>query len=123
MFSIIKTARFEAAHRLPEYKGICNQLHGHSYKVELEVAGGLNDMGMVYDLSQLGQYLKEVLGKIDHSYLNENEEIYLPWYTAKCLAKWIAENVQEKLQNVTVVRCRVWETETGGAEWRIDECE
>jgi len=131
MFSVIKTATFDAAHYLPHYKGVCKNLHGHTYHVEVEIARRHGDIisegpdaGMVIDLSKVGDVLKKTIGALDHTSLNEHPKLKNP--TAENLACWIASELQANLPaGVNVIRCRVWETPTGAAEWRVEnrQCE
>jgi len=126
MFSVIKTATFDAAHHLPHYKGVCKNLHGHTYHVEVEIVRWNGDIisegsntGMVIDLSEVGNTFKKTIGVLDHTLLNEHPKLKNP--TAENLARWIASELQANLPaSVNVIRCRVWETPTGAAEWRTD---
>lgn len=70
--SINKTVRFEAAHRLMNHPGLCSNLHGHSYKIEVSVCIGTRDIdkntGMVMDFSDLKKIIKEnIIGHFDHA--------------------------------------------------------
>lgn len=65
-----KTFTFEAAHFLPGHEK-CGYIHGHTYKVTVEVAGNVDvRTGMVMDLHHLGDAVRQVLAKLDHRCLN-----------------------------------------------------
>ena len=67
-------AWFSAAHFLSHYRGKCEKLHGHNYKVRLWVRGEeLDEGGMLADFSLLKKALKETLEPLDHSNLNDIE--------------------------------------------------
>jgi len=68
-----KRCDFEAAHFLPDYKGACSRLHGHTYTVEIGVTGAIDlTTGMVVDLKDISEWLKlHILGALDHRYLND----------------------------------------------------
>ncbi|MDI3473023.1 MAG: 6-pyruvoyltetrahydropterin/6-carboxytetrahydropterin synthase [Thermotogaceae bacterium] len=114
MFCVKKVFTFDAAHNLTKYKGKCEKLHGHTYKLEIKVCGDLNDEEMVLDFSDLSTIVEEeIISKLDHSYIND----IIPQPTAEMIAKWIWDKLSNrfrteryKLQEVTV-----WETPTSCA--------
>ena len=122
MREISKRFTFEAAHSLPKHKGLCSKVHGHSYKLEVRVTGGIMkaennpEWGMIMDFSDLKNIVKEtVLDIHDHAYLND---IY-PNPTAENMVASMAEAIIEKLpmgRDLTVLK--LWETEDSYAIWR-----
>ena len=91
---------FDAAHFLPEYEGKCEELHGHTYTLDVVVEGELNKEGMVMDFNKLkGVVKKNVLDKLDHK--NLNEIFQNP--TAENIASWIFEQLKDKV-NLKIVR-------------------
>ncbi|TFH42678.1 MAG: 6-pyruvoyl tetrahydropterin synthase family protein, partial [Chrysiogenales bacterium] len=57
---------FSSAHQLKGYRGECEGVHGHNWKVEVEVEGeGLNDIGLLVDFHDLKAILKEVIDPLD----------------------------------------------------------
>lgn len=122
-FAILtKAVSFEAAHQLPGHQGKCAQLHGHSYRLEVSVRGplkqapGTSDDGMVVDLHELSEIIKQaVIFRLDHRYLNEVMEERRT--TAENLAHWIWEALLEGgLPEPLLYRIRLWETTTGWVE-------
>lgn len=72
MHTITKRFDFEAAHVLPWHPGKCKRLHGHSYKLEVDVTGNLDENGIVADFTDLKELVKnEVVDKYDHQNLND----------------------------------------------------
>ncbi len=72
MYGITKEMTFEAAHRLFGYDGLCGNLHGHSYKVQITVSSeALDTQGFVVDFGDLKRIANELLGIWDHSTILE----------------------------------------------------
>lgn len=107
---VIVSDTFDAAHHLPGYKGKCQRVHGHTYKVELGV-NGIKDIktGMVVDMALLKAELRRILDIFDHRDLNR---ILTP-STAENIAGYILTEIQtwvKQFSFLPVVRVRVWET-------------
>lgn len=120
MLKVCRIFRFEAAHNLPNHSGKCQFLHGHSYKLEVEVVGGFHqsgpETGMVIDFQKLDSTVKMfVVNKYDHNLLNEFYENP----TAEIMVYKIVELLDEPFKNlgVKLLRVRLWETENSYAEW------
>ncbi|MEK6715645.1 MAG: 6-carboxytetrahydropterin synthase QueD [Candidatus Omnitrophota bacterium] len=78
MYSIKIEASFSAAHNLKGYKGKCEELHGHNWKVEVTAESEVLDkIGMVLDFKYLKMKLNKILEVLDHKYLNE-----IPYFSA-----------------------------------------
>ena len=72
MFTLCVKARFSGAHRLVNYPGACQRIHGHNWQVKARIrARELDEQGMVMDLMQLSSLLKECLDQYDHRMVNE----------------------------------------------------
>jgi len=64
--------KFDAAHYLPGYKGKCANMHGHTWHVEVEVIGSVDEKsGMVYDLTELKSNVNFIIERFDHRIINE----------------------------------------------------
>jgi len=113
---LLKHFAFEAGHFIPDHP-TCGQIHGHSYKVTLEVEGPISPSGFVIDFNVLkntvGFWLKEVF---DHKFLNSSFE-WSP--TAELISVYIFDKCYHLLgsitQDVKVVSVTVWETESNAA--------
>lgn len=117
---IYKTFTFEAAHHLPNVpKGHkCERLHGHSFRVELRVAGPLGaQSGWVMDFADLDAAFAPLHRLLDHHYLNEIPGLENP--TSEVLACWIWERLKPTLPKLAEVILR--ETCTAGAVYRGEE--
>jgi 6-pyruvoyltetrahydropterin/6-carboxytetrahydropterin synthase len=99
-----KSFQFEAAHllpRLPESHK-CRRLHGHSFKVEVVIAGECDrEMGWLLDYAEISDAFKPLWEQLDHRYLNEVPGLENP--TSENIAVWIWERLRPKLPLLTEV--------------------
>lgn len=125
LFELVVNGAFEAAHRLVDYPGKCNRLHGHSWTVEMSVSGDkLDKIGMVADFKVLKNLLMEVLDAMDHQYLNELPQFTKINPTAEHIAKYIYETVENYDVFKTTVKLdyiKVWESPKAAVIYRKDK--
>jgi 6-pyruvoyltetrahydropterin/6-carboxytetrahydropterin synthase len=122
--AIGKIFRFEAAHQLPNHNGKCRNLHGHSYKLEVEVTGpikeanGDSDEGMIMDFGDLKKIVQEeIIDLVDHQFLNEVVPPEHQPTTAENMVNWMSHLIWDRLwEDIIELRVRLWETETSYAE-------
>ncbi|RKZ00014.1 MAG: 6-carboxytetrahydropterin synthase QueD [Candidatus Hydrothermota bacterium] len=108
---VSKEFKFDAAHNLTRYKGKCERLHGHTYRLRVTVEGTLNDEDMVIDFGELKQIVQEkIINLLDHSYLNDMFDNP----TTERVALWIWNQLQDALNgpNYKLKEVILWETET-----------
>lgn len=99
MFKLVVKAHFDAAHRLPDYKGKCERIHGHTWHIEAEVAGReLGDNGMVCDFFDLRRILNDAIGPLDHAYINEIKPFDNTAPTSENLAYFIFTSIKSKIE-------------------------
>lgn len=119
MHTIGVKARFSAAHSLREYGGNCENLHGHNWVVEvLCESEEVDKLGMVIDFRVLKKALKEVLETLDHRFINEVSPFDKINPSSENLARYIFEQISEKLPADKPVRLssiKVWENEDSWA--------
>lgn len=117
MFRLRIEAEFDAAHKIEGYEGKCANLHGHTYKVEIfVVAKEVDPIGISFDLRLLKEKLRKIIEKLDHSFLNELEELGNP--TVENISKYIFSSMKDNLPNgVILEKVRVWETPRGWCEY------
>ena len=99
-----KSFQFEAAHSLPNLPSNhkCYRLHGHSFKVELTLAGECDKhLGWLVDYADIGAAFLPTWERLDHHYLNEIEGLDNP--TSENIARWIWDEVQTKVPLLTSV--------------------
>lgn len=108
---------FEAAHSLPTFPEghKCRRLHGHSFRVEVRVAGEVDERrGYLLDYADIQAACEPIRAALDHRYLNEVQGLENP--TAENLARWIWQRLKPSLPLLAAVI--VQETCTSGCEYR-----
>lgn len=116
MYKVKVEACFSSAHNLRGYKGKCEELHGHNWKVELTAgADELDRAGMVLDFKYLKKRLNAVLEELDHKYLNR-----LPYFkkvnpTSENIAQFIYDSLKRSIPQLLSVT--VWENDSSCATY------
>jgi 6-pyruvoyltetrahydropterin/6-carboxytetrahydropterin synthase len=102
---ITKKFSFDSAHKLINYKGKCQFLHGHTYLLNVTLKGNVDKKsGMVFDFSAIKMIVeKKVLDILDHSYIND----IIKQPTAENMAVWIWEHLEKDLP---IYKIELWET-------------
>ena len=109
MYEIKVTDEFSGAHNLRNYKGKCEALHGHNWKVEVTLRNKLlNSQGMVMDFKLLKEALKKVLSPLDHKYLNDLSYFKKRNPTSENMARFIHGKLSETVRKK--IKVSVWET-------------
>ncbi|OGI09254.1 MAG: 6-carboxytetrahydropterin synthase QueD [Candidatus Margulisbacteria bacterium GWF2_35_9] len=118
MYKLSVEEKFSAAHQLTNYKGPCENLHGHTWKVRITVEGAeLDQSGMLLDFRVLKSHLKKIHNEFDHTFLN-NLVPFSP--TSENLSKYIFEKMDKDLpKQVTLKEITVWESETSCATYYV----
>ena len=114
---------FAAAHQLRGYKGKCEQVHGHNWKVQVHViAERLNDIDIAMDFHDLKNILNEVIEPLDHSFLNDIFPFTEKNPSSENMAKWIYDFLNKKLsdEQVQVSAVTVWESDSASATYYED---
>jgi len=115
---------FSSAHQLRGYKGKCENLHGHNYKIEIYGRGReLNNIGLLVDFVELKEAADDLVTYLDHKNLNELEpfvEEQNP--SAENLARFILERLAVRLDDdrVKIYKVRCFETPTSVATYQVE---
>ena len=115
---------FASAHTLRDYPGACSRMHGHNWKVELEVvASELDGVGMGVDFKVMKKAVREVTDELDHYYLNEIEPFDRINPTAENIAGYLYQRLSAMLNNehIKVSALTLWETERACVRYTEDE--
>ncbi|MCL5674046.1 MAG: 6-carboxytetrahydropterin synthase QueD [Deltaproteobacteria bacterium] len=126
MYELKISSVFSSAHNLRGYNGKCENIHGHNWQIEVIVCSELlNEIGIAIDFKILKGYLKIIMEKLDHKYINE-----LPYFeninpSAENIAKYIFKefgilldnNQESKNINIKVKKVNVYETATSMASY------
>ena len=120
MYEVEITEWFSAAHRLRDYKGKCERLHGHNYKVQVAARSDTPGKGgMVIDFGDLKSATRQVLEGLDHNYLNDMEPFDQIEPSAENIAAFIFNEVAGRLgdQAHLLHSVSVWESATSKATY------
>lgn len=119
MYELSIETQFAAAHQLRGYKGQCENMHGHNWRVQVSISSEkLNDIGIVIDFNDLKKITNEVISALDHSYLNEVFPFTEINPSSENIAKWIFESLKKRLEDsVKVNSITVWESENSSATY------
>lgn len=120
MYEVIITHPFVAAHRLTLYDGSLEPLHGHNWRVEVRLTGkDLDQIEVLIDFLEVKAKVKELLGKIDYTYLNENTELTGRNPSAEVVAHWLFQKMKQVVDHpvARVTKVTVWETDDCAASY------
>jgi 6-pyruvoyltetrahydropterin/6-carboxytetrahydropterin synthase len=113
MFEVSIQEHFDAAHYLRGYQGRCENLHGHRFEVMVSVkVKVLDNIGLAYDFTELKAKLREILGRFDHTSLND----ITPFDQINPSSENIAATIYTELrtlfggEKVAVSSIKVWES-------------
>ena len=118
MFEVTVEETFAAGHYLRNYKGKCENPHGHNYKIRVTLSGTeLDKAGLLLDFKELKDVMKPAIDRLDHQMLNDIEPFIELNPSAENLAKYFYDQTSEQLAALTQGRVRVkhvtiWETDT-----------
>lgn len=121
MYEITIETHFSSAHRLRNYNGECERLHGHNWKVTVSIASDkLDDLGMVMDFRELKDETNRLMDEFDHQYLNEVPPFTELNPTTENIAKYIFDELSKVIDtdSVKVNEVAVWESPTCSASYR-----
>ena len=121
MFEISRERVFSASHQLRGYKGKCERLHGHNWRVRIHlVANVLDQNGMVIDFHELDRIMKDAIAPFEHQHLNDVEPFDTVNPSAENLARVLADRVARLLPKNTHIKvsaCDVWENDLSRARY------
>jgi len=116
VYEVLVKSNFSAAHKLRNYHGKCENMHGHNWTVEASVRSEtLDDNGLLIDFKILKERLKKILERLDHTNLNESEPFCEANPTSENIAKFIFDLLKE--DGITARRVSVWESDTSRATY------
>jgi len=120
MYGLFVEDHFDAAHYLPRYRGKCERMHGHRFKVIMRVASqSVGEDGMAYDFSEMKRHLRTVLGELDHTCLNELPIFSSAAPSSENIASWLFRQLEPVFDAspVELEVVEVWESPTSGASY------
>jgi 6-pyruvoyltetrahydropterin/6-carboxytetrahydropterin synthase len=130
MYEVTVEQTFAAGHSLREYKGKCENIHGHNYRVRVTVEGArLNGIGLLVDFVDLKSAVRKVVDRLDHQFINDLEPFTTVNPSAENLARYFYDEVSTALRldgnsfnehPVRISQVKIWETDTSIAVYRPD---
>jgi 6-pyruvoyltetrahydropterin/6-carboxytetrahydropterin synthase len=122
MFEVSVEQTFAAGHALRNYKGKCENVHGHNYRVRITMQGDqLDSTGLLVDFLDLKRLIGGVVDYLDHQFINDLPPFNELNPSAENIAKYFYDRVSGGLKNdvpVRVSEVRIWETDTSSAVYR-----
>lgn len=120
MYKISVEQHFDAAHALRGYKGKCEALHGHRFRVVVKVSTTkLDNIGLAYDFTELKAKLKAILERFDHTTLNDIPPFDKINPSSENIASTIHKELKTALKQapVDLDTVAVWESPESGVEY------
>lgn len=120
MYELTVITQFAAAHQLRKFRGKCEKLHGHNWRIEVSLTGEkLNDAGLLIDFKEIKEATDRILEELDHSFLNELPQFKDQNPSSENIAAYIFENLGSTLNNnqIKVTRVTAWESDSARASY------
>src|SRR5258705_12433417 len=123
MFQVSVEETFSAGHALRGYRGKCENVHGHNYRVRVTVEGPqLDSIGLLCDFTELKRVIREIIVGLDHQFINDLEPFRTVNPSAENLAKYFYDEVARRVK-VLPARARVtdtvvWVTDDANVQYR-----
>jgi 6-pyruvoyltetrahydropterin/6-carboxytetrahydropterin synthase len=121
MFEVSVEQTFAAGHALRDYRGKCENVHGHNYRVLVTIQGPeLDSIGLLVDFVELKKLMNTVIDRLDHQFINDLAPFDAINPSAENMAKYFYEEIAAGLgvSPVRVSEVKLWETDTASATYR-----
>ncbi len=123
MFEVSVDQTFAAGHALRNYKGRCENIHGHNFKVQVVIEGErLDETGLLVDFLDVKAAMRAIIDRLDHVFLNEIPPFDVKNPSAENIAEHFYEEMASRLSGtpvpIRIREVRVWETDIQSASYR-----
>jgi len=121
MFEVSVEQTFAAAHALRNYRGKCENVHGHNYRVLVTIEGQtLDSTGLLVDFVEVKRLIHRVVDRLDHQFINDLAPFDTINPSAENLARYFYDEISAGLGDspVRVGAVKIWETDTASATYR-----
>lgn len=125
MFEVSVDETFAAGHALRGYRGKCENVHGHNYKLQVTIEGDrLDSIGLLVDFVELKRIMHAAIERLDHQFLNDVPPFDVENPSAENMAKYFYDQIENGLRSaklevpVRVARVKIWETDVSTATYR-----
>ncbi len=114
MYHIFYETHFAAAHQLHGYDGECSEMHGHTWKVKIEIKAKKTDkIGISFDFKKLKSITNKVIDRLDHNNINTVPPFDKENPTAENLARYCYNEVGKLLpESVKMSKVTIWESDS-----------
>lgn len=112
MYRIFIETHFAASHQLHGYEGQCRVLHGHTWKVRVEVeTDQIDEVGISFDFKELKAITESVIKRLDHHHINDIPPFDKENPTAENLSRYVYQEVKKQLSSpVCISKVTLWES-------------
>ena len=97
---IAKEFHWEMGHRLPEHFGKCKNIHGHSYRMIVELEGEVNEGGMIMDYYDLKKTVNPIIDQLDHAFMVYEKDKEIVRFLESVNSKRIVVDFQSTVENI-----------------------
>ncbi len=120
MFEVSVEETFAAGHSLRNYRGKCENVHGHNYRVQIVVEGeDLNSIGLLVDFADVKRAVRAIVARLDHQFINDIPPFDALNPSAENMARYFYDEVSGALPPGPRVReVKIWETDITSATYR-----
>ncbi|HLH41219.1 MAG TPA: 6-carboxytetrahydropterin synthase QueD [Bryobacteraceae bacterium] len=122
MFEVAVEQTFAAGHALRNYKGKCENVHGHNFRVQVVIEGErLDETGLLVDFIDVRDAMRSIIDRLDHVFLNDIAPFDVKNPSAENIAEYFYREISQTLKSAVPVRIRevkVWETDVQSAAYR-----
>lgn len=122
MFEVTVEQTFAAGHALRNYKGKCENVHGHNFKVQVVIEGEkLDETGLLVDFLDVKSSMRAIIDRLDHVFLNDISPFDVKNPSAENIAEYFFTEMSANLKAAVPIRLRevkVWETDIQSATYR-----
>jgi 6-pyruvoyltetrahydropterin/6-carboxytetrahydropterin synthase len=126
MFEVSVEETFSSGHAQRGYRGKCENVHGHNYRVRISLTGPqLDNIGLLVDFTELKRVLRGIIAGLDHQFLNDLDAFKTVNPSAENLAKYFHDETRRQLTSLPagagIAEVTVWETDTSSAQYRPEK--
>jgi len=122
MYEVSVEQTFAAGHALRNYKGKCENVHGHNFKVQVVIEGEkLDETGLLVDFIDVKNAMRAIIDRLDHVFLNDIEPFTIKNPSAENIAEYFFTEMSQSLKTTVPIRIRevkIWETDIQSATYR-----
>jgi 6-pyruvoyltetrahydropterin/6-carboxytetrahydropterin synthase len=120
MYELKVITDFAAAHQLRNFRGECEKLHGHNWRIEVVLSGDrLNEAGLLIDFKDVKTAANNILEDLDHSYLNDLPQFKNENPSSENIAAYLFQRLSSELNNshLKVTKVTAWESDSACASY------